>query len=155
MWSTIVSLVLKFVDTSYFKVLWIVSLCFCVASLTYKYQEHKYEAQIADIKTSLAEATAKQEKEYAERLSKATSDLVLANRRADTARSERDALLDRLHNANDSETKRANQNPDRSYRDEYAACRKFLSEGAGLLGEGDDLARKLASEKDAVVQIVR
>ena len=155
MWSTILSLVLKFVDTTYFKVLWIVSLCFCACSLTYLYQSHKYEAQIAQIKSSLAEATAKQEKEYADKLSKATSDLVLANRRADTARSERDALLDRLHHANDSETQRANQSPDRSYRDEYATCRKFLSEGAGLLGEGDDLARKFAREKDAVVQIAR
>lgn len=155
MWSTIVSLVFKAVDTTYFKVAWVISLCFVVGSLTYSYQAHKYEAQIAQIKSSLADATAKQEKEYADKLSKATSDLVLANRRADTARLERDDLLKRLRTADARETERANASPGRSYRTEYTTCRKFLSEGAELLGEGDELVRKLASERDALSAIVK
>lgn len=155
MWSTIASFVLKAIDTTYFKIAWVVSLCFVVGSLTYSYQAHKYDAQIAQIQSSLAEATAKQEKEYASKLSKATSDLVLANRRADDARSERDDLLKRMRTADARETERTAASPDRSYRTEYAQCRKFLSEGADLLGEGDDLARRLASERDALAELVK
>jgi len=48
----------------------------------------------------------------------------------------------------------ATANPDRSYRAEYAQCRKFLGEGAELLAEADDLARRIAREKDALAEIV-
>lgn len=155
MWSTIISLVLKFIDTDYFKILWIASLCFCVGSLTYLYQAHKYEAQINDIKAQLAIQVAEQEKEYASKLSKATSDLVLSNRRADSARAERDILSRRLLDANNREDKRAAENPNGSYREEYASCRKLLSEGIDLLNEGADLVGRIAAEKDALAASVK
>ncbi len=155
MWTTILSLATSLIDTKYFKIILVCILCAASALATYLLQSYRYEAQINSINSQMAELAAKQEKEYAARLSKATSDLVLANRRADTARSERDALLKRLHNANDSETKRADANPNRSYRDEYAQCRKLLSEGAELLSEGDELARRIAREKDALAEVVK
>ncbi len=155
MWSTIISLVFKFVDTTYFKIACIASLCVTVGFATYSYQKHKYEAQINDIRAQMAIAVAEQEKEYATKLSKATSELVLANHRADSARAERDVLSRRLSDANAREDKRADSNPTGSYREEYASCRKLLSESIDLLNEGADLAGKIAREKDALAEIVK
>ena len=87
------------------------------------------------------------------RISEATSRLVLESRRADVARAERDDLLRRLRVAS-ARADGASANPDRSYRAEYAQCRKFLSQGAELLAEADDLARRIAREKDALAEIV-
>ena len=90
---------------------------------------------------------------YEKRISEATSRLVLESRRADVARAERDDLLRRLRVAS-ARADGATANPDRSYRAEYAQCRKVLGEGAELLAEADDLARRIAREKDALAEIV-
>ena len=132
-----------------------VALCASSAWLAYSYQKAKYESQIADLKAQMASAVAAQEKTYAEKLAKATNELVLANRRADDVRIERDSLLNRLRVANARISERADTDTDRSYRAEYAQCRRFLSEGAGLLSEGDDLAGRIAREKDALAEIVK
>lgn len=118
------------------------------------YQKAKCEAQIAEFKAQMATTVTNQRKEYEQRISEATSRLVLESRRADTARSERDVLLNRLRVADARESVRTNASPERSYREEYAQCRKFLAEGAGLLGEADELARRIAREKDALVEVV-
>lgn len=118
------------------------------------YQKAKCEAQIADFKAQMALQVKEQGKDYERRLSEATSKLVLANRRADDARVERDSLLNRLRVANARISERADTDTDRSYRAEYAQCRKFLGEGAELLSEADDLARRIAREKDALATLV-
>lgn len=117
------------------------------------YQKAKCEAQIADFKAQMASAVSNQREDYERRLSEATSKLVLESRRADVARTERDNLLNRLRIAS-ARADGATADSDRSYRAEYAQCRKFLSEGAGLLSEGDDLARRIAREKDALATLV-
>jgi hypothetical protein len=113
----------------------------------------RYEAQIATEREQTALAIKEQGKDYERRLSEATSKLILESRRADVARTERDDLLNRLRVAN-ARADEASANPERSYRAEYAQCRRFLSEGAGLLSEGDDLARRIAREKDALATLV-
>lgn len=118
------------------------------------YQKAKCEAQIADFKTQMASAVSNQREDYERRLSEATSKLVLESRRADVARSERDALLSRLRVAS-ARADGATADSDRSYRAEYAQCRRFLSEGAGLLSEGSELAGRIAREKDALAEIVK
>nr|DAH64565.1 MAG TPA: hypothetical protein [Caudoviricetes sp.] len=118
------------------------------------YQKAKCEAQIADFKAQIAIQTAEQRKSYEKRISEATSRLVLESRRADANRAERDDLLRRLRVAS-ARADGASANPNRSYRAEYAQCRRFLSEGAGLLSEGSELAGRIAREKDALAEIVK
>ena len=132
----------------------IIAACALCALLGSSYQKAKCEAQIADFKAQMASAVSDQRKDYERRLSEATSKLILESRRADVARTERDDLLRRLRVAS-ARADGASANPDRSYRAEYAQCRKFLGEGAELLAEADDLARRIAREKDALAEIVK
>lgn len=118
------------------------------------YQKAKCEAQIADFKAQMASAVTNQRKEYEQRISEATSRLVLESRRADANRAERDNLLNRLRVAS-ARADGASANPDRSYRAEYAQCRKFLIKGSELLAECNDLAGRIAREKDALAEIVK
>lgn len=133
----------------------IVVLCLVSAYMAHWLTKAHYEAQIATEREQTALAIKQQGKDYERRLSEATSKLVLESRRADVARTERDALLNRLRVANARISERADTDTVRSYRAEYAQCRRFLSEGAELLSEGDDLARRIAREKDALSDIVK
>ena len=139
----------------YASALLIIAACALCAWLGSSYQKAKCEAQIADFKAQMANAVSNQRKDYEKRISEATSRLVLESRRADTARSERDVLLNRLRVANARISERADTDTACSYRAEYAQCRRFLSEGAGLLSEGSELARRIAREKDALAEIVK
>lgn len=118
------------------------------------YQKAKCEAQIADFKAQIAIQTAEQRKSYEKRISEATSRLVLESRRADANRAERDNLLRRLRVAS-ARADGATADSERSYRAEYAQCRRFLSEGADLLSEGSELVGRIAREKDALAGIVK
>lgn len=130
-------------------------LCVSSAWLTYSCQEKKYVAQIALIREQMASAVAEQEKSYAEKLAKATDELVTANRNADALRRDRDTLVKRLRSADARQDSRTSADPERTYREEYAQCRRFLSESIDLLVEGDELVRGIAVEKDALSEIVR
>lgn len=148
--------VLAFLTTykKYAGALLIVAACLLSAWLGSSYQKAKCDAQIADFKAQMASEVSKQRKDYERRLSEATSKLVLESRRADANRAERDALLNRLRVAS-ARVDGASANSGRSYRAEYAQCRRFLSEGAGLLSEGSELAGRIAREKDALAEIVK
>ena len=136
----------------YASALLIIAACALCAWLGSSYQKAKCEAQIADFKAQIAIQTEEQRKSYEKRISEATSRLVLESRRADVARTERDNLLNRLRVAS-ARADGATADSDRSYRAEYAQCRKFLIEGSELLSEGDQLARRIAREKDALASI--
>lgn len=138
----------------YASALLIIAACALCAWLGSSYQKAKCEAQIADFKAQMASAVSNQRKDYEKRISEATSRLVLESRRADVARTERDDLLNRLRVAS-ARADGASANSDRSYRAEYAQCRKFLSEGADLLSEGSELVGRIAREKDALAEIVK
>ncbi len=138
----------------YASALLIIAACALCAWLGSSYQKAKCEAQIADFKAQMASAVSDQRKYYEKRFSEATSRLVLESRRADVARAERDDLLRRLRVAS-ARADGASADSDRSYRAEYTQCRKFLGEGAELLAEADDLARRIAREKDALSEIVK
>lgn len=130
----------------------IVAACLLSAWLGSSYQKAKCDAQIADFKAQMASEVSKQRKDYERRLSEATSKLVLESRRADANRAERDDLLNRLRVAS-ARADGASANPERSYRAEYAQCRRFLSEGSELLAEGSELAGRIAREKDALAEL--
>ena len=135
------------------KVVVVVALCALSAWVTYMATKAHYEAKEAAFMQKIYAKHASQKDDYERRLSEATSKLVLESRRADVARTERDNLLNRLRVAS-ARADGATANPDRSYRAEYAQCRRFLSEGAGLLSEGSELARRIAREKDALATLV-
>ena len=147
--------VLAFLTTykKYASALLIVAACALCAWLGSSYQKAKCEAQIADFKAQMASAVSNQREDYERRLSEATSKLILESRRADANRAERDDLLRRLRVAS-ARADGASANSDRSYRAEYAQCRKFLIESSELLSEGDQLARRIAREKDALATLV-
>lgn len=130
----------------------IIAACALCALLGSSYQKAKCEAQIANFKAQMASAVSNQREDYERRLSEATSKLVLESRRADVARTERDNLLNRLRVAS-ARADGTSTNPDRSYRAEYAQCRKFLIKGSELLAECNDLAGRIAREKDALASI--
>ncbi len=132
----------------------IIAVCALCAWLGSSYQKAKCEAQIADFKAQIAIQTAEQRKSYEKRISEATSRLVLESRRADANRAERDDLLRRLRAAS-ARADGATADSDRSYRAEYAQCRKFLIEGSELLSEGNELVGRIAREKDALAEIVK
>lgn len=134
------------------KVVVVVALCALSAWVTYMATKAHYEAKEAAFMQKIYAKHASQKDDYERRLSEATSKLVLESRRADVARAERDDLLRRLRVAS-ARADGASADSDRSYRAEYAQCRRFLSEGAGLLSEGDDLARRIAREKDALAEL--
>lgn len=136
----------------YASALLIVAACALCAWLGSSYQKAKCEAQIADFKAQMASAVSDQRKDYERRLSEATSKLILESRRADANRAERDNLLNRLRVAS-ARADGATADSDRSYRAEYAQCRKFLIKGSELLAECNDLARRIAREKDALASI--
>ncbi len=148
--------ILTFLTTykKYAGILLIVIACALSAWLGSTYQKAKCDAQIADFKAQIAIQTEEQRKSYEKRISEATSLLVLESRRADANRVERDDLLRRLRVAS-ARADGASANPDRSYRAEYAQCRKFLSESARLLSEGSELAGRIAREKDALAEVVK
>ena len=130
----------------------IVVLCLVSAYMAHWLTKARYEAQIATEREQTALAIKEQGKDYERRLSEATSKLVLESRRADANRVERDNLLSRLRVAN-ARADRADTDSTGVDRAEYARCRKFLEEGAGLLSEGDELARRIAREKDALSEL--
>lgn len=132
-----------------------VALCALSAWLAYSYQEKKYVAQISRIREQLASVVADQEKKYAEKLSKATDDLIRANRNADALRRDRDRILERLRSADSRQDSRASTDSRKSFKEEYAQCRRFLSESVDLLVEGDELVRGIAVEKDVLASIVK
>ena len=148
--------VLAFLTTykKYASALLIIAACALCAWLGSSYQKAKCEAQIADFKEQIAIQTEEQRKDYEKRISEATSSLVLESRRADANRAERDNLLDRLRVAS-ARADGATADSERSYRAEYAQCRKFLIKGSELLAECNDLAGRIAREKDALSEIVK
>lgn len=137
------------------KVVVVVALCALSAWVTYMATKAHYEAKEAAFMQKIYAKHASQKDDYERRLSEATSKLILESRRADVARTERDDLLNRLRVADARESVRTNSSPERSYRAEYAQCRRFLSEGAGLLSEGSELAGRIAREKDALAEVVK
>ena len=155
MWSTALSLLASLVDTKYFKAALIALGCAFSAWLAYSYQSHKYEAQIADIRAQMAIQVAQQEKENAQKLSKAIAERDSANARLSALSASNAALLDRLHKQSNSRTTaEGTSSPDAS-GESLARCRKFLLEGAELLDEACRKFGKCAADKDALIEIVK
>ena len=156
MWSTALSLLASLVDTKYFKAALIAVACAFSAWVAYSYQSHRYEAQIADIRAQMAIQVAQQEKENAQKLSKAIEERDSANARLSALSASNASLLDRLRKQSSGSSATAESTGTKeSDGESLARCRRFLQESAGLLDEACERWGRCAADKDALIEIVK
>ena len=155
MWSTALSLLASLVDTKYFKAALIALGCAFSAWVAYSYQSHKYEAQIADIKAQMAIQVAQQEKENAQKLSKAIEERDLANARLDSLNRSNADLLKRLSDSNNRESERASEYSQNALIERYAGCRRLLVRGSELAERGSRMVQQYATDYKALSDIVK
>ena len=155
MWSTALSLLASLVDTKYFKAALIALACAFSAWVAYSYQSHKYEAQIADIKAQMAIAVAQQEKENAQKLSKAIEERDSANARLDSLNRSNADLLKRLSDSNNRESERASEYSQNALIERYAGCRRLLVRGSELAERGSRMVQQYATDYKALSDVVK
>ena len=155
MWSTALSLLASLVDTKYFKAALIAVACAFSAWLAYSYQSHRYEAQIADIKAQMAIQVAQQEKENAQKLSKAIEERDLANSRLISLNRSNADLLKRLSDSNNRESERASEYPQNALVERYAGCRRLLVRGSELAERGSRMVQQYATDYKALSDVVK
>ena len=156
MWSSALTILASLVDTKYFRIALIAVACAFSAWLAYSYQSHRYEAQIADLRAQMAIQVAEQEKQNAEKLTKAIEERDSANSRLSALSASNASLLDRLRKQSSGSSATAESTGAKdSASEELARCRNLLLEGSRLLDEGCRLYGKCAADHDALVEIVK
>ncbi len=155
MWSSALTILASLVDTKYFRIALIAVACAFSAWLAYSYQSHRYEAQIADIRAQMAIQVAQQEKENAQKLSKAIEERDSANSRLSALSASNTALLDRLHKSNSRSPTAKGTSSAEPANEELARCRNLLLEGSRLLDEACRRWGQCAANHDALIEIVK
>ena len=155
MWSTALSLLASLVDTKYFKAALIALGCAFSAWVAYSYQSHRYEAQIADIKAQMAIQVAQQEKENAQKLSKAIEERDSANARLDSLNRSNADLLKRLSDSNNRESERASEYSQNTLIERYEGCRRLLVRGSELAERGSRMVQQYATDYKALSDVVK
>lgn len=121
-----------------------------------------YKKVIAETEKETASAITKIEREKNERITEAISIRDAAvHRLSELDDSNRD-LTQRLHDLRSRIERPINNNPEKSYREEYTSCRKLLQESARKLTEDSELLNsgcrlfgRCASDKDSIVQMIQ
>lgn len=113
----------------------------------------RYENEIQRKEFAVLQAQQAERKDYEEKLVKATNLLRdELNRTTDLARS-RGADIERLRNANAKLQARIKASPASADREALARCSSLLTEGAGLVTEGERLLLKHGAEHDSLIRI--
>lgn len=113
----------------------------------------RYEKLIQAKEIAVLEAQQQERKEHDAKLIEATNLLRdELNRTTDLARS-RGADIERLRNANAQLQARIKASPASADREALARCSALLSEGAGLVTEGERLLLKHGAEHDSLIRI--
>lgn len=113
----------------------------------------RYEKMIQAKEIAVLEAQQQERKEHDAKLIEATNLLRdELNRTTDLARA-RGADVERLRNANTKLQARIKASPASADREALARCSQLLSEGAGLVAEGEGLLRKHGAEHDSLIRI--
>lgn len=113
----------------------------------------RYDREIKAKEIAVLQAQEAERKEHNERLIEATNLLRdELNRTTDLARS-RGADIERLRNANTKLQARIKASPASADREALARCSALLSEGAGLVTEGERLLLKHGAEHDSLIRI--
>ena len=113
----------------------------------------RYEKMIQAKEIAVLEAQQQERKEHDAKLIEATNQLRNElNRTTDLARS-RGADIERLRNANSRLQARIKASPASADREALARCSSLLTEGAGLVAEGERLLLKHGAEHDSLIRI--
>lgn len=113
----------------------------------------RYEKLIQAKEIAVLEAQQQERKEHDAKLIEATNLLRdELNRTTDLARA-RGADVERLRNANAKLQARIKASPARADREALARCSQLLTEGAGLVTEGEGLLLKHGAEHDSLIRI--
>ena len=113
----------------------------------------RYEKLIQAKEIAVLEAQQQERKEHDAKLIEATNLLRdELNQSNDLARA-RGADVERLRNANAKLQARIKASPARADREALARCSQLLTEGAGLVTEGERLLLKHGAEHDSLIRI--
>ena len=113
----------------------------------------RYDREIKAKEIAVLQAQEAERKEHNERLIEATNLLRNElNQSNDLARA-RGADVERLRNANAKLQARIKASPASADREALARCSQLLSEGAGLVAEGEGLLLKHGAEHDSLIRI--
>lgn len=113
----------------------------------------RYEKMIQAKEIAVLEAQQQERKEHDAKLIEATNQLRNElNQSNDLARA-RGADVERLRNANSRLQARIKASPASADREALARCSQLLSEGAGLVAEGERLLLKHGAEHDSLIRI--
>ena len=113
----------------------------------------RYEKMIQAKEIAVLEAQQQERKEHDVKLIEATNQLRNElNQSNDLARA-RGADVERLRNANSRLQARIKASPASADREALARCSQLLSEGAGLVTEGERLLLKHGAEHDSLIRI--
>lgn len=113
----------------------------------------RYEKLIQAKEIAVLEAQQQERKEHDAKLIEATNQLRNElNQSNDLARA-RGADVERLRNANAKLQARIKASPARADREALARCSQLLTEGAGLVTEGERLLLKHGAEHDSLIRI--
>ncbi len=113
----------------------------------------RYEKMIQAKEIAVLEAQQQERKEHDAKLIEATNQLRNElNQSNDLARA-RGADVERLRNANTKLQARIKASPASADREALARCSALLTEGAGLVAEGEGLLLKHGAEHDSLIRI--
>ena len=125
----------------------------CGLWLGFAYTSEHYEKMIQAKEIAVLEAQQQERKEHDAKLIEATNQLRNElNQSNDLARA-RGADVERLRNANAKLQARIKASPASADREALARCSQLLSEGAGLVAEGEGLLLKHGAEHDSLIRI--
>lgn len=125
----------------------------CGLWLGFAYTSEHYEKMIQAKEIAVLEAQQQERKEHDAKLIEATNLLRdELNRTTDLARA-RGADVERLRNANAQLQARIKASPASADREALARCSSLLTEGAGLVTEGERLLLKHGAEHDSLIRI--
>lgn len=125
----------------------------CGLWLGFAYTSEHYEKMIQAKEIAVLEAQQQERKEHDAKLIEATNQLRNElNQSNDLARA-RGADVERLRNANSRLQARIKAGPASADREALARCSSLLTEGAGLVAEGERLLLKHGAEHDSLIRI--
>lgn len=125
----------------------------CGLWLGFAYTSEHYEKMIQAKEIAVLEAQQQERKEHDAKLIEATNQLRNElNQSNDLARA-RGADVERLRNANAKLQARIKASPASADREALARCSSLLTEGAGLVTEGERLLLKHGAEHDSLIRI--
>ena len=125
----------------------------CGLWLGFAYTSEHYEKMIQAKEIAVLEAQQQERKEHDAKLIEATNQLRNElNQSNDLARA-RGADVERLRNANAKLQARIKASPAEPNAEALARCSQLLTEGAGLVTEGERLLLKHGAEHDSLIRI--